>query len=135
MDSYSESHLFVAAIRVMTFKNDGPPTLEDVCGLVDFSLETGHALCRSLKKLQVIETMEDPFSIKLAIANHLELEIIPQKEAEKTTLADELAKFQAKKNDMDQKVSSIQEEIKQKKKDLFAGIDAKFKEELEKFQK
>lgn len=135
MDSYSESHLFVAAIRIMTHKTGGPPNLEDICTLLDFSLENGHALSRKLVKLNIIETIEDAFSIKLIITDHLKLETIPQKEQEKSSLADELAKFQSKKSDLDKKVNSIQEELKKKKQDLFAGIDAKFKEELEKHKK
>lgn len=135
MDTYSEAHLFVAAIRVLNHKNEGPPSLEDVCGLLNFSVESGHAVCRTLKKMDIIDTAEDPFSVKLSVSNHLEIEKIPQKEQQKDSLANELVKFQSKKKDMDRKVASIQEELDKKKKDMFADIDAKFKEELDKYKK
>lgn len=135
MDTYNEAHLFVAAIRILTHRAGGPPSLEDVCRELDFSVEAGHAICRNLNKLDIIDTAEDPFSIKLSVSNHLEIEKIPQKEQQKSSLADELAQFQAKKSDMDRKVANIQEELNKKKKDLFADIDAKFKEELNKHKK
>lgn len=135
MDSYNEAHLFVAAIRILSHKNGGPPLLEDVCNLIEISVESGHAISRKLKKSGIIDTAEDPFSLKLAVADHLEIENIPQLEKEKSSLADELVKFQEKKKNMDQKVADIKQQVEQKKKDMFADLDAKFKEELDKYKK
>lgn len=135
MDAYTEAHLFVAAIRVLTHKHSGPPALGDVCELLDFSEESGHAISRNLKKMAIIDTAEDPFSIKLSVADHQEIEKIPQKEQQKNSLADELARFQEKKQTMDKKVANIQEELDQKKKQMYADLDAKLKEGLNKYKK
>ena len=135
MDSYSEAHLFVAAIRVLQHKQGGLPSLEDVCSMLHISVELGSTISRKLHKLGIVETFTDPFSVKLAVGNHLEIEKLPKKLTEENKLAEELAKFQAEKKNVDEKVASLQAEMARKKQDLFADIEAKFKKELEKQKK
>lgn len=135
MDAYTEAHLFAAAIRVLQHQAGCPPKLEDVCAMLGFSIEVGHTLCRRLEKLGIIETFADPFSLKLAVANHLEIENLPRKAEEESSLARELEKFQSEKKNADQKVAAIQAEMAKKRQDLFADIEAKFKKEMEKQKK
>jgi len=135
MDTYTEAHLFVAAIRVLQHLNGSPPRIEDVGGMLRISVESAHTTCRNLKKLGIVETFEDPFAVKLAVANHLEIEKIPRQAAQENTLAKELEKFQAGKKDMDQKIAVIQAEMAKKRKEMFAGLDAMFKKEADKGKK
>lgn len=135
MDSYTEAHLFVAAIRVLQHNQGGPPNLEDVCSLLRISVEMGSTISRNLHKLGIVETFADPFSLKLAVGDHLEIEKLPKKVSEENKLAQELAKFQAEKKNVDEKVASLQAEMARKKQDLFAEIEAKFKKELDKQKK
>ena len=135
MDTYTEAHLFVAAIRVLQHLNGSPPRIEDVGEMLRISVESAHTTCRNLKKLGIVETFEDPFAVKLAVADHLEIEKIPRKAAQENTLAKELEKFQAGKKDLDQKVADIQAEMAKKRKEMFAGLDAMFKKEVEKGKK
>lgn len=134
MNTYEEAHLYVAAIRVLQHQLGAPPSLENVCNLLEVSVESGHAVCRGLKKRGIVETAEDPFSIKLSIADHLAIEEIGQKEQKQDSIADELARFQAKKKNVDDKLAGIQAEIEKKKKDMFSDIEAKFKKEMDKFK-
>ena len=76
MDTYSEAHLFVAAIRILQHKQNMPPSLEDVCSMIETSVESGHAICRNLEKRRIIAVMEDPYSLKLNVADHLAIEQI-----------------------------------------------------------
>jgi hypothetical protein len=135
MDAYTEAHLFVAAIRVLHHQGGCPPNLEDVCTMVRLSVELGHTLCRKLVKRGIIETFEDPFTIKLAVANHLDIELLPKKVTEDNSLAKELEKFQSEKKNVEQKVATIQAEMAKKRQDLFADLEAKFKKEMEKQKK
>jgi hypothetical protein len=135
MDAYTEAHLFVAAIRVLQHQGGCPPNLEDVCTMLRLSVEMGHTLCRKLVKRGIIETFEDPFTIKLAVANHLEIELLPKKVMEDNSLAKELERFQSEKKNVEQKVATIQAEMARKRQDLFADIEAKFKKEMEKQKK
>ncbi len=135
MDAYTEAHVFVAAIRVLQHQQGLPPKIEDVCLILQLSVELGHTLCRKLARRGIIEVFEDPFSIKLAVANHLEIENLPKKATEENSLALELEKFQSEKKNVDQKVAAIQAEMAKKRQDLFADIEAKFKKEMEKQKK
>ena len=135
MDPYTEAHLFVAAIRVLQHQGGCPPKIEDVCTMLSFSVELGHTVCRRLAKRGILETFEDPFSIKLAVANHLEIENLPKKVTEENSLARELEKFQSERKSAEQKVAAMQAEMAKKRQDLFADIEAKFKKEMEKQKK
>ena len=135
MDAYTEAHLFVAATRVLHHKGGCPPALEDVCTLLGFSVELGHTICRRLEKHGIVEILADPFSVKLAVANHLEIEKLPKHQADENSLAKELEKFQSEKKSTEQKVAAMQAEMAKKKQDLFADIEAKFKKEMEKQKK
>jgi hypothetical protein len=129
MTPYDEAHLFVAAARVLFHQKQSSPPIEDICNLIDISTESGHALCRKLEKLGIVELFEDPFSLKVAVANHLEIEKLPRKE-ESGNLAKELEQFMAKKKNMDKKVESIQAELETKKKSMFSDIEQKLKKNM-----
>ena len=49
--TYHHAHLFVAAIRILDHQKSTPPTIEDVCQLVNFSLERGHFICNQLVEM------------------------------------------------------------------------------------
>ncbi|MDR3631881.1 MAG: hypothetical protein P4L42_16285 [Desulfocapsaceae bacterium] len=135
MDAYTEAHLVVAAIRILQHQKRTPPKLEEVCSLLAISDEAGHSCCRNLAKLGIIEVLEDPFSLNLTVANHLEIEKIPKNEQDGKGLARELEQFQAKKMKEGKKIADIQAEMAKKKQDMLSAIESKFKKEMEKFKK
>ena len=135
MEAYTEAHLVVAAIRVLQHGKGAPPKLEEVCAMLGISDEAGHACCRRLAKLGIIEVLEDPFSLNLTVANHLEIEKIPKNAPESQGLAQELEKFQAKKMKEGKKIADIQAELAKKRQDMLSSIESKFKKEMEKFKK
>ena len=130
MDAYTEAHLFVAAIRILSFKKGRAPRMEEICELLSVSLELGHNICRKLAGLKIIEILEDPFSIMLSIADHTKIETLPRKEEDKDLLARELEAFQKKKQDSEQKVATNQDELNKKKQSMFAELEAKLKKEM-----
>ncbi len=135
MDPYSEAHLFAAAIRIVHHQKQSPPTIDEVCSTLNISIEAGLPTCRSLEKLGIIEMSEDPFSIKLAIANHLEIEKLPREVKEENKLARELEEFMAKKKNMDKKVETIKADLKKKQQDMFGTIEDKLRKEMERMKK
>lgn len=130
MNPYDEAHLFIAAIRILQHKKLCAPPIEEVCSLLDISVESGHALCRKYEKLGIVELFEDPFSLKLAVANHLEIEKLPKEIQNENSLARELEQFMAKKKDLDKKVETIQAELEAKKKNMFKDIEEQFKKKM-----
>ncbi len=98
--------------------------------MLGISVEAGHTLCRNLEKRDIVEIYQDPFGIKLAVANHLEIEKLPREAQSENTLAKELEKFKAKKVDMEKKAESIQAELEAKKKNMFKNLEEQFKKKL-----
>ncbi len=135
MDPYSEAHLFVAAIRIIHHQKQSPPTIDEVCSTINISVEAGLTTCRSLEKLGIIEMSEDPFSIKLTIADHLQIEKLPREVKDENKLARELEAFMAKKKNMDKKVETIKADLQKKRQDMHNSIEDKLRREMEKMKK
>ncbi len=125
-DLYNTGHLVVAAIRLLLHQKKTPPTIEDVCHLLEFSLEQGNLVCKKLVEMNVIESVKGPFGFRLTIEDYLALEDIPKTEPT-DSLASELEAFQAEKKDYDQKIAAVQAKQSQKQKDLFSEIEKQLK--------
>ncbi len=130
-DFYSRAHLMVAAIRVFEHIKSRPPTIEDLCQTINFSIEKGNFICRKLEELDIIEAVEGSYGTRLFVRDHLKIEDIPRGEPE-SNFEDELKKFQDSRKAFSQKIETIQSQQKKKKKDLFAEMEKKIKEELDK---
>ena len=130
-DLYTQAHLMVAAIRVFEHSNSRPPTIDDLCRMINFSIEKGNFICRKLEELGAIEAVEGTYGTRLFVRDHLKLEDIPRGETE-VTFEHELKKFHEDQKAFSQKIESFQAKQKQKKKDLFAEMEKKLKEELDK---
>ncbi len=129
-DFYSDAHLVVAAIRILEQRNSAPPSIDEVCRTISFSLEQGNFVCRKLNEMNIINVIEGAFGTKLFIKNHLLLEDIP-KGATEDNLEKELKKFQESKKDYTQKIKLFQSEQEKKRKDLFAELEKKLKKDLD----
>lgn len=129
MTPYDEAHLFVAATRILAHQKQSAPPIGDICALINISDEAGHALCRKLEQQGIVELFKDPFSVKVAVANHLAIEELPKEEVG-NSLAAELEQFMSKKKDMDKKVQSIQAELEAKKKNMFSELEKQLKKSM-----
>ena len=130
-DLYSDAHLTVAAIRILERRNSVPPSIEDVCNFLSFSLEQGNFICRKLGGIDAIEIVEGAFGTRLFIKNHLALEEIP-KGMKTSGMDEELKKFQDSRKEFTKKVESIQAQQAEKKKNLFADLENQLKKHLDK---
>ena len=129
-DFYYDAHLVIAAIRILEHRDSAPPSIDEVCRTISFSLEQGNFICRKLKEMDIINVVEGAFGTKLFIKNHLLLENIPKGTTE-DNLEKELKKFQEAKKDQTQKIKLFQTEQEKKKKDLFAELEKKLKKDLD----
>lgn len=127
MDEYTEAHLFVAAVRILQHRQHSPPAVEEVGEMLGISVELAHSIRRRLSDLGIVQSLTDPFTTKVSVADHLAIEKLPKEEREENALARELEKFQASKKDMDKKVADIQAELERKKKAIFADVEKMFK--------
>jgi hypothetical protein len=130
MSPYDEAHLIVAAIRILHHQKKSPPTIEDLSTLLGISVEAGLADCRTYEKKGILDIAEDPFSIKLGIADHLKIEELSRDAEDENRLAAELEQFMNKKQDFNKKVDAIKAELEQKRKSLHNDIEEKLKKEM-----
>ncbi len=128
---YSAAHLFVAAIRVCEHKQSAPPSIDEVCRVISFSLERGNFICKQLKEKEIVEAVEGPYGVRLSVKNHLKIEDIPKEEKE-NALSDELSKFKETQKTFAKKIESFTAQQKEKKKSLFDEVEKKLKQELDK---
>ncbi|MEE8432478.1 MAG: hypothetical protein V3S16_14620 [Candidatus Desulfatibia sp.] len=130
-DLYSNTHLVVAAIRVLTHQKKAPPSIDEVCQALSFSLEQGNFICNKLKETGIIEVVEGAYGTRLFIKNHLKIEDIPKGD-KVSTLEEELKKFQNSKKNFTKKIESFQAKQAKKQKTLFAELEKKLKQETDK---
>ena len=131
LDFYTEAQLVVAAIRVLQHQKKAPPSINDVCNLLNISLEHGSRICRKLFEMTVINLVESAFGSRMFITDHLKLEEIPREKKE-DKFNEELKAFQEQQKQLSQKIESIQAKQSEKKKNLFAELDKKLKKESQK---
>jgi hypothetical protein len=125
-DFYSNAHLVVAAIRILTHQSSTPPSIDQVCRIISFSLEQGNLVCKKLKEIGVIDVVEGGFGTRLFIKNHLKIEEIPNaKKAD--TLEESIKAFQNSKKEFTKKIESFQAKQAKKQRDLFAELEEKLK--------
>ncbi len=128
---FATAHLFTAAVRVLDHRDQTPPSLESVCRLLGFSEEKGGFLLNRLKEQGIVDTVQSGFSDRIVVADYLAIEDLPRG-SEESRLEQELKKFKKGKNVMEDKVASIKAQQNQKKQDLFAEIEKKLKQKMEK---
>ena len=131
MELYNQAHLVAAAIRVFEHNNSRPPNMEELCQSIKFSIEKGNFLCRKLEELNIIKAVEGSYGTRLFIRDHLKIEDIPRGEPD-SGFEDELKKFQDDRKAFTRKMEDFQAKQKQKKEDLFAEMEKKLKQELDK---
>ena len=125
-DLYSNAHLMVAAIRILTHKNSKHPSLNEICNTLSFSLEQGNLICKKLKELGIVDVVEGAFENHLFIKDHLKIEEIPRDKKE-DRLEEALKKFKDSKKDFSKKIESFQAKQAEKQKALFAELEEKLK--------
>jgi DNA-binding IscR family transcriptional regulator len=130
-DFYTDAHLFVSAIRVCEQQNNTPPTVEDICRILSMSIEHSSYICRKLKQMGIIDVVEGSYGVRLFVRDFLKIEEIPRGDHE-SKLEEELKKFRESQKGLSQKIESIQTQQAEKKKQLFAEMEKKLKQELNK---
>ncbi len=90
---YTNAHLFTAAVRILGEQKKQPPTAEDVCALLKWSLEQGRLVLRRMVEAGILELTTQAFEDRIFIKDHLAIETY--KDAQKVDQLDQaLKKFQ-----------------------------------------
>ena len=130
-DLYTTAHLLVSAIRVYEHQKSTPPSIDNISHILMMSIEHCSYVCRKLKDLGIIESVEGSYGNRLFVRDHLKIEEIPR-DADVRQMEAEVQKFKESQKALSERIETIQAKQAQKKKDLFAEMEKKFKQELEK---
>ncbi|MCC7141073.1 MAG: hypothetical protein IT349_03130 [Candidatus Eisenbacteria bacterium] len=76
--NYEESHLVVAAVRLLQHRNGHLPTPEEVAGMLTFPQEKVFVLIRGLKERAILRVLESPFETRVDILDPVPLEALPR---------------------------------------------------------
>ena len=128
---YDSAHLFIAAVRVLTHKEQSPPDIDQVCDMLGVSKERGGFICRRLEEIGALEAVPGAYGLRLFVRDHLKLEDIPKEEAP-NRLKDELSRFKAEQQKTASRIATLQADQKKKKKNLFEEMEKKLRAEIEK---
>jgi len=126
---YTNAHLFVAAVRVLSHQHDSPPSLEKIATTLLISKEKCHFICRKLEEANIIEVLEGAFGNRIVVKDHLKLEKLP-KDVSESKLDEELKKFKSNKKELEKRVESIKSEQDKKQKQLFADLEKQLKKKI-----
>lgn len=128
---YDKGHIVLAAIRIFEFVNEYAPNTEDLLNMLNISREDLELVVRRLEERGVLSVASAAGSRRIFIRNHLKLEEFKDQE-QGSSIEDEVAKFKEQQNKIGEKVTKMQQEQKERKKDLYADMEKKLKEELAK---
>lgn len=128
---YHNAQLCLAAIRILEHQRSKPPAIEDVCRILNCSLEQATYILRKLEDLGAVDIVEGAFGTRLFILDHLKAESLPRDETD-NRLDEALKQFQTSRRDHTKKIAAIQADQKKKRQDLFANLEKKLKKNLEK---
>jgi len=123
---YSDAHLFVAAIRILSYRKKTPPALDHVCRHLAISLERGGYILRRLEKEEIIEIVKQPHGDRLFVKEYLNIEQFKDRQTQ-SDLDKALSEFKSEKQTFSRKIESIQADQAKKKKDLFARLNNQLK--------
>ncbi|MBU1701814.1 MAG: hypothetical protein KJ927_00950 [Candidatus Eisenbacteria bacterium] len=130
--SYEKGHLIMAAVRILSHKNQKAPTAGDLVELTDIPVELVTMLLHELSEREILQPIESPFDVRYEIGDYLKLEEL-QKEDESPKLREEVDKFQEKFRERQEAMEQLfgdpeREKTRQKKL-------SKLEEELRNFKK
>lgn len=128
---YESAHLFIAAVRVLTHKDETPPDIDQICKLLGFSKERGGLIGRRLEEIGALEAVPGAYGLRLFVRDHLKIEDLPKEETP-DRLKDELSRFKAEQQKTANRIASLQADQKKKKKSLFEEMEKKLRAEIEK---
>ena len=126
--SYEDSHLIVAAIRVLSNNAAKPPTPEDVAELLDNPPDFVRSTIIVLGTQGILRVVENPFEIRAEVGDYLKIEDLPRA-SEVPSIKSELDEFvRRKKEAQDETGKSLSlDEIEKKNREKMARLDDEMK--------
>ena len=125
MGTYEESHLVLAAVRVLESKGKQPPTAEDVAALLEWHPDRVGVVMRQLERLNAIHPVTSPFETRYEVEDHLALEQIERVD-QGPGFAGELAEFEAKSEAEKDRLHQLFGETETQRQEKLKSLDKDF---------
>lgn len=130
---YKEAHLLVAAVRVLEYRHQRPPALEQIAELLSVSTEEAGRLCRKSESAGIIETLEKSGEIRVFIKDHQLIENLADQGPD-TPLSAELEKFRKQKQAQRKTIDELRTRQADKRKKMHEQIEQQLKARLSETQ-
>ena len=126
--SYEDTHLIVAAVRVLSNNAAKPPTPEDVAELLDKPPDFIRSMIIVLGKEGILRVVENPFEIRAEVGDYLKVEDLPRA-SEVPSIKSELDEFIRHKKEVEDETgkSLSLDEIEKKNKEKMARLEDEMK--------
>ena len=127
--NYDQSHLVVAAARVLSHKLEKPPTMEEIGELLEVSHEIIGAVARALESRGIVKIHKTPFDTRVEVTDHTLLEELPRDDSG-ADMKGEVEAFLERSREKHEKIEKLfgEEEYEKRKKKKQAGLEAQLKE-------
>jgi len=126
--SYEDTHLIVAAVRVLSNNAAKPPTPEDVAELLDKPPDFIRSMIIVLGTEGILRVVENPFEIRAEVGDYLKIEDLPRA-SEVPTIKSELDEFVKRKKEVEDETgkSLSLDEIEKTNKEKMARLEDEMK--------
>ena len=115
----------------MSGRDGAPPSIASVCRLLDYSDEKGSYLLNRFKEQGIVDTVKSGFNDRIVVGNHLAIEDLPRDTRREPPGAG-VKEIQKRQRRHEREGGVHQGPAGQKKQDLFAEIEKKLKQKMEK---
>ena len=124
---YEEGHLVVAAVRVLTHRQDGrPPTVEEIADLTRLSREWVGVLVGALEREKIVRSLTGPFETRVEVADHSRLENLARGETQ-PGVDEELKEFAERKRQEDERLRTLFQGGSRKNREKMDELADRFK--------
>jgi benzoyl-CoA reductase/2-hydroxyglutaryl-CoA dehydratase subunit BcrC/BadD/HgdB len=122
--SYEDTHLIVAAVRVLSNNAAKPPTPEDVAELLDKPPDLVRSMIIVLGTEGILRVVENPFEIRAEVGDYLKIEDLPRA-SEVPSIKSELDEFVKRKKEAEDETgkSLSLDEIERKNREKLARLE------------
>ena len=126
--SYQESHLVVAAVRILEHKSGKSPSADEIADLAGLGREKVHVLIHELAQRRILRVLQTPFDVRVDVIDPKPLEDLP-KEDTGPGVAEELADFSERSKEKTREMERMLRggEAEKRRKERVAKLEEQFK--------
>lgn len=126
--TYQESHLVVAAIRILEHTTGKSPSADEIADLTALGREKVHILVHELAKREILRVLQTPFDVRVDVIDPKPLEDLPREDTG-PAVAEELADFTERSREKNREMERMLRggEAERRRRERVAKLEENFK--------